>query len=110
MVEVQVLEMGQVKGIILRPKSVADRLAKFKNSYRVLAPIEPPKQGTFEKVEENLKKEEAKVTGFEKELKEIEAITNPKDVEKLQPYLEHEAKSVKLAAGKKFKELTKSKK
>lgn len=106
MVEVQVLERGQVARTVLKPKNVAERLCKFKNSFRMVAPIEAPKKGTFEKVEEKLNKEETKTPGFEKELSEIAAITDPKDVEKLQPYLDHEAKTVQIAAGKQFRSLT----
>jgi hypothetical protein len=117
-VQIQVLNNRQeVIKEIIRDKSTAERLLKFTRTYRVVQQIEKPKQRVIDvqlpktfmddpqpSVVELTPKENSD------ELKTTEIIAIVKNIsslEELEQYMDHEMKTVRTTAEKRFKELSK---
>jgi len=108
---VQILNRrGEVVRTVRRSKESAERLAKFKRTYRIPSQVAETRPITkvVEKPKtslEELEEEEAKANA--EKVNVIDTIKGIKDVAELEQYLNHPMKSVKTAAEKRFKELTK---
>lgn len=117
-VKIQVLNNRQeVIKEILRDKETAERLLKFKRTYRVVQQIEKPKQRVIDvqlpktfmddpkpnvvEIEPKENSEELKTTEI------IALVKNISSLEELEKYMDHEMKTVRTTAEKRFKELSK---
>lgn len=97
-------EPDKVIRTIKRPLDVATRLAKFKNTYRMVSPMGAPK------VHPKVISETTFMDEAEEEVENISdiiaRINHIKEVGELEEYLTHEMKTVQVAANKRFKVLT----
>ncbi len=104
---------GETIRTFKRVPEVAERLAKFKKTFKIDAAILPPKKrevvpekpNTF--LDSHDEKDEIKMVDA---IEKINAITKKADIGKLEEYLNHPMKTVKNLAERKFKELTAAKK
>lgn len=117
-VKIQVLNNRQeVIKEILRDKETAERLLKFKRTYRVTQQIEKPKQRVIDielpktfmdDPKPNVVELESKTNTEELKTTEIIALVkNISSLEELEKYMDHEMKTVRTTAEKRFKELSK---